>query len=316
VRDGNRTAQAARGVADVQKHVRMRSGDRFRIGSLTKTFVATVVLQLVSEGRLRLEDRVARWLPGVVRSGEAITVRQLLNHSSGIPDFDQEPLLEPYLSGNLGYRWAPRALIRIADAHPPLFEPGARYSYSNTNYLVAGLIVEAITKHRLGRELERRVFEPLRLSTTSFPTAPAVSARDAHGYLVIGKPPALDVTALSPYAWAAGAIVSTGADVATFYGALLAGGLLSRNGLAELQATLPANGDLPGTRAGLGIERYRLPCGVAWGYGGNFPGYLVYALTSPDGRRQAVLLINEDPGSVPKAVGPLFFRTLVRSYCG
>jgi D-alanyl-D-alanine carboxypeptidase len=317
VRDGRRNIEAARGLGQVEERVPIRAADRFRIGSLTKTYVATVVLQLAAEGKLRLDDRVDRWLPGVVRNGEGITVRQLLNHSSGIPEFDQDPrVLRPYLSGNLGYYWAPRRLIGIAQTHPPLFAPGARYSYSNTNYLVAGLIVEAVTHRPLAVELERRIFAPLHLGATSFPTAPGIAGRHAHGYLVLGKPPAIDVTGLSPYAWAAGAIVSTGADVASFYRALLSGRLLPRPQLAELETTVPAKSDLPDTRFGLGIFRYRLPCGVAWGFNGNFPGYLVYALSSANGQRQTVLLANEDPSSLPKAAGPLFVRVLERSYCG
>src|SRR5207247_1615364 len=103
-------------------------------------YVATVVLQLVGEHKLSLSDSVEHLLPGLVPNGNRITVRELLNHTSGLFDYEQDSrVLKPYLSGNLGYRWPPRTLVKIAVAHKPLFAPGARYSYSNTNYMLAGL---------------------------------------------------------------------------------------------------------------------------------------------------------------------------------
>jgi D-alanyl-D-alanine carboxypeptidase len=143
----------------------MRANDRFRIGSVTKTYVATVALQLVAERRLTLMDTVARWLPGLVPNGEHITIRELLNHSSGIPEFDQDPrVLKPYLSGHLAYHWTPRALVKIAVSHRARFAPGTRYSYSNTNYLLVGMVIEAVTGESLSRELEQRLFRPLHLA--------------------------------------------------------------------------------------------------------------------------------------------------------
>jgi D-alanyl-D-alanine carboxypeptidase len=318
-RRGDRVRQVAAGLADVQARTPTRPSDRFRTGSLTKTYVATVILQLVTEGKVALDDSVARWLPGLVPNGERITIRQLLNHSSGLPEFDQDPrVLKPYLAGDLRYHWSPRALVKIALSHKPLFAPGARYSYSNTNYLIAGLIVEAATGHSLGTELKQRIFTPLHLKGTSFQTKPGLSDPYAHGYFTIGKPPAADISGLSPYPWAAGAIDATAADTATFYRALLRGKLLRADQLKEMKTTLPEgeSSDLPGSRYGLGLESLRLSCGRAWGHGGNFPGYLAYSLTSNDGNHQAVVLLNEDPSSLPKETGPQFFRLLDTAYCG
>jgi D-alanyl-D-alanine carboxypeptidase len=131
----------------------MRASDRFRIGSVTKTYVATVALQLVAERRLALVDTVARWLLGLVPNGEHITIRELLSHSSGIPELDQDPrVLKPYLSGHLAYHWTPRALVKIAVSHRARFAPGTRYSYSNTNYLLVGMVIEAVTGESLSRD--------------------------------------------------------------------------------------------------------------------------------------------------------------------
>ena len=317
-RRGHRVEQTAGGFADVRTRTPMRATDLFRTGSLTKTYVATVVLQMVAEGTLSLEDTVERWLPGLVTNGDTITLRQLLNHSSGIPEFDQDPrVLKPYLAGNLGYRWSPLALVKVALSHKAS-APGLHHSYSNTNYLLVGLVVEAASHHTLAAELKRRIFTPLHLDATTFQLHLGPDAPYAHGYFTLGKPPATDISALSAYPWAAGAIVSSGADTATFYRALLRGQLLPTKQLDEMKTTLSegAKTDFPGSRYGLGLESLRLPCGRAWGHGGNYPGYLVYSLTSNDGSRQAVVLLNEDPASLPKSALHEFLKLLVKSYCG
>lgn len=318
-RDGARTVRLSSGLADVSEKVPMRLDDRFRIASLTKSYVAAVMLQLVGEGKVALGDSVERFLPGLVPNGERITIRELLNHTSGLPEYDEDArVLKPYLSGKLGYYWPPRRLIAIALSHKRLFEPGARYSYANTNYLLLGLIVEKATGHSLGTELRRRIFGPLHLQATSFPTTPRIPKPYAHGYFVLGKPPAADVSALSPsFAGAAGGIISTADDVASFYRLLLSGDLLDRSSLDAMQDTVAEPGpvDRKGSRYGLGIERYTTPCGAAWGHGGAFPGYLVYAFTSTDARRQAVLMVNESAESLPKRFAPLYFRLLTSAYC-
>ena len=219
VRRGAHTRRVARGYADRATRRPMRAGDRFRIGSLTKTFTATVVLQLAGEGRLGLDDTVERWLPGLVPGGERITVRQLLNHTSGLFNYtDDEQVLEGMLSDRRR-AWSPRELVAIGTAHPPTFAPGTRWAYSNTGYIVLGLIAEAVDGRPLATQLETRIFTPLKLRHTSFDSEPQIAGRYAHGYFV-GR----DVSVLNPTgAWAAGAMVSTAADVGRFYRALLGG---------------------------------------------------------------------------------------------
>jgi D-alanyl-D-alanine carboxypeptidase len=295
----------------------MRANDRFRVASIAKTYTATVVLQLVGEGKLRLDDTVERWLPGLVPHGDAISIRQLLNHTSGLADFEYDPtVLAPYLAGVLSHPWAPRELVQIAVSHPPLFAPGTDESYSSTNYLLAGLIVEARTGHTLGSELNRRVFRPLHLHATSFPTTARMPNPRAHGYHVIDRPPATDVTGLYPFPWAAGAIVSNAADTATFYGALLSGRLLSPRLLHAMETThAQKHVDVAGQRYGLGLQKYPTACGTAWGHAGAYPGYYAYNFTSTDGRRQAALEVNADPTSVGKATLLESIRLLAKAYC-
>jgi D-alanyl-D-alanine carboxypeptidase len=317
-RRGSRLDQLARGVAELRRHTPMRTDDRFRIGSLTKTYVATVVLQLVAERKIALTDTVERWLPGLVPNGSQITIRQLLNHTSGLPDFDQDPrFLKPYLSGHLRHHWPPRALVRIATSHKPLFAPGARYSYSNTNYLLAGLIIEAVTGHSLGAELKARIFVPLGLRATSFQTRSGLPAPYAHGYFVLSQPPASDVSDLSPFPWAAGAIVSTGREVATFYRALLRHRLLPDPELRLMKMTVSegAQASIPGARYGLGMEAFPVPCGRAWGEAGTFPGYVAFSVNSEDGNSQAVVLVNKDLSLLSRRAVRRFFTLLGDAYC-
>lgn len=294
-RDGSQVWRAASGVSDVDSGAAMRTVDRFRIGSITKTFVSTVILQLVAERRLRLTDSVQRWLPGIVPNDSAITVRQLLNHTSGLFDYTEDPrLLAPY-GTDPGYFWPPRDLVGLATSHPPLFAPGTGWSYSNTNYVVLGLVIESVTRQPASGEIERRVFQPLRLRDTFFPVRnPTLPSPYTHGYLT-NLPPdvvpdgTLDSTVLSPsIAWTAGGIVSTITDLARFYRALFTGRLLAPEQMRELTSTVPQSD------YGLGISRWDTACGTAWGHGGAFPGYRSVALTSADGARQAVVAINTD----------------------
>jgi CubicO group peptidase (beta-lactamase class C family) len=200
LRSGSSLTVLEGSFSDPRTHRLVRAGDHFRIGSITKIFVATVVLQLVAEGRLTLADTVEQRLPGLVPGGDRITLRELLQHTSGLYDYTDDPrTFAPYLGGKLAYAWKPRDLLAIAVSHKPLFAPGARWSYSNTNYLLLGLIVEAVTKDSLGGELARRIFRPLGLRQTRFEPGTHVAAPAAHGYYK-----AVDVTGLNGSAyWAA-----------------------------------------------------------------------------------------------------------------
>ncbi|MET7370931.1 serine hydrolase domain-containing protein [Micromonospora arida] len=295
--DGRRW-QVAAGVADRATGARARPDDRFRIASNTKAFVATVLLQLVGEGRLTLDDPVERWLLGVVRGngtdGSRITVRQLLNQTSGIWDpTDERSFWAPYLDE---HDWArvipPRTVIAAAVAHRPAFAPGTSWGYSNTNYLVAGLIIEAVTGRGAGNEVRRRIIDPLGLSQTSFPvTDPEIHGRHLHGYDLTGR----DVTTFSPsYDWTAGAMISTTDDLARFHRALFGGRLLAPAQQRELETVVPMN-DSP-ARYGLGVQRMMVPCTAGaipvWATDGGGPGFTSIAVTSLDHSRQLVLAGN------------------------
>jgi CubicO group peptidase (beta-lactamase class C family) len=174
VRTTKGVRSAATGVASLQPRIVMRAADRYRIASVTKTFVATVVLQLAAEGRLGLDDQVERWLPGMVPNGRSITLRELLNHSSGLFDYDQDEAWVTARISDPGREWSPRELLAVAFSHPPIFAPGSDWSYSNTNYILLGLVVEAATGTTLAAQLQARLFAPLALGATSFPAETAI----------------------------------------------------------------------------------------------------------------------------------------------
>jgi D-alanyl-D-alanine carboxypeptidase len=291
------------GLGNRRPKTGMRATDRFRIGSLTKTFVATVVLELVGEGRLSLDDSVERWLPGLVPNGGRITVRELLNHTSGLFDFTDDKTWVSRVIANPARDWPPRDLVAVATAHPPMFAPGTGWWYSNTNYILAGLVVEQVTGTTLERQLRQRIFEPLELEATSLPTAREIEGAHAHGYVGFATVPSLkagtylDATSLvSPsIAWGAGGIISNAGDVTTFYATLLHGRLLRPDLLTEMKSMVG-----PG-EYGLGLWFLHSRCGAAYGHFGDTPGYRNEVIASPDGRRAVDVMVNVDATFVASA---------------
>ena len=298
VRDEHGVTQAASGVADLRNSRPMRPGLHYRVGSVTKPFVATVVLQLVAEGRLSLQDTVERWLPGILPYGDQVTIRQLLSHTSGVPDYTLEPIVRLYTFPHARFRhWTPRELVALVADQPPDFPPGTGWSYSNTGYILAGMIVEAATGHKLGRELARRIFRPLGLRNTLFPiNRPTIPRPSARGYsLPLGQEqgPLLDFTVLNPsVAWAAGALISNLGDLEHFFGALLGGRLLPPRLLAAMTTPVPTG--RPGFGYGLGLVVIDTPAGRLLGHDGAIPGFLNIVLSTEDGRRQVGVMMNEE----------------------
>ncbi|MEW1891996.1 serine hydrolase domain-containing protein [Streptomyces sp. NPDC085659] len=300
---GGRSA-ARVGTAVAGSRIPMPWNGRFRIGSATKTFTAAVVLQLVGENRMSLDDTVERWLPGVVRGhgndGRRITVRQLLQHTSGLRDVAPEIAA---LNSAAGYRaerfrtYTPGELVRLAVSDAPRFPPGKGWSYSNTNYVLAAMIIEEVTGRSWAREVKARIIRPLGLSGTSVPgTFPLVRGPHAHGYAAFGTEEATDVTTLDPsMAFGSGAVISTAHDLSRFYAALLGGRLLTPAQLGELTDTV----DAPelGVRYGLGIAEIPLSCGGTYfGHRGELLGYTTWAGATADGRRSAAVYVNSEGG--------------------
>jgi D-alanyl-D-alanine carboxypeptidase len=309
IRKGGSTTVLTAGVADRSTQRPVGPDDRFRIASITKSFVATIVLQLVGEGKLSLTDTVEKFLPRLVPNGDKIKVRQLLNHTSGLYDYEQDPrVVAPYLNGNLGYTWTPRRLVALAVSHGPLFRPGARWSYSNTNYVLLGLIVEAVTKDKLASQLTRRILGPLGLKATRLGADANMGSPAAHGYYK-GQ----DVTRLNfSFAWAAGSMVSTARDVARFYQALLGGKLLRPQQLRQMETTVTGSGG----DYGLGLWEQPQLCGDSWGHIGVAVGYSSRAWSSKNGQHQAVVLFTKTTEPISPDVDFALGTLVDDAFCG
>jgi D-alanyl-D-alanine carboxypeptidase len=293
VRDQHGEWAGSAGVSRIGAPAPPPTDGRFRVGSATKTFTATVLLQLVAEGRVGLDDPVDRHLPrlGLDRR---ITVRMLLQHTSGLSNYTGEY----YEDGTVvpGITWSgrdwvesrfrtyrPAQLVRAAQSIPPRFEPGATWHYSNTNYTIALMLIERITGHGYAEEVSRRIVRPLGLTGTVAPgTSPEIPGPHAHAYYrypVDGRTVTIDITRQNP-SWATGAgdIISTTADLRTFITALMDGRLLPPALLAEMR-TPNASG------YGLGLFVLNV-CGVTLvNHNGGVQGYATLMYATPDGRR-------------------------------
>ncbi|WP_097956172.1 MULTISPECIES: serine hydrolase [Streptomyces] len=273
---GGRDRTYTAGTGDLATGAPVPVDGQVRIGSNTKTFVAVVVLQLVAERKVSLDAFVDTYLPGLVRGkgidGRRITVRHLLQQTSGLPEYTSR------LGDDVRY-YAPRELLATALRHPADFAPGKRWKYSNTNYVLAGLIVQKITGRPLADEIDRRVIQRIGLRHTYFPAPGDASIREPHPHGYHREPaqtPLRDITEMDPsWAWAAGQMISTNSDLNRFFTALLTGRLLPAPQLARMRSTVPADATFgPGARYGLGLVSRPLPCGgLSWGHGGSFPGY-------------------------------------------
>lgn len=308
-KDGRSTWSTTAGVGDLRTHAPRSADDRYRVGSITKTFVSTVLLQLEAEGRLSLDDKVEKWLPGVVHGnghdGGRITVRQLLNHTSGIFNYTaDETFGRTYFlkDGFFEHRYdtqSPAQLVAIAMAHTADFAPGTSWNYSNTNYVVAGMVIQKVTGRSYGEEIRHRIIDPLRLTATSVPgtrvTVPRPSSRAYSKLARTATGPTYDVTRLNPsLASSAGEMISDSADLDRFYSALLRGQLLPAKQLKEMKTTVAAPG-IPNAGYGLGLMDRELSCGVhVWGHGGGIHGSSSEAVTTANGRHSVAFNFNGD----------------------
>ncbi|MFE6049398.1 serine hydrolase domain-containing protein [Kitasatospora sp. NPDC056446] len=320
-RDG-RTRNYAAGVADLRTGAKVPVDGQVRAGSNTKAFTATVVLQLVGEGKVALDAPVEQYLPNLVRGegidGRHITVRQLLQHTSGLPDYVE---FVGDLDGSGRHTYVqPRTLLDLGLAHKALFAPGAGWAYSNTNYLLAGLIIEKVTGRPLAEQITQRVIDRIGLRHTYFPGVGDQGIREAHpeGYSARPGGSLDNVTELDPsWAWAAGQVISTPSDLNRFFTALFGGRLLGPAQLAQMRTTVevPAGKMWPGARYGLGVTSTTLTCGgLMWGHGGDIPGYQTRTGATDDGRAVTVAVTadREPTKQGPSDVLALLDATLCR----
>ncbi|MFJ1930472.1 MULTISPECIES: serine hydrolase domain-containing protein [unclassified Streptomyces] len=301
IRDDDQRWFGTAGVADIATGRERSPQDQFRIGSISKTFVATVMLQLAAESRLSLDDTVEQWLPGVVRGhnhdGGRVAIKTLLNHTSGIFNYtdDQEAL-------NRYETHTPELLVQIAMSHPVTFTPGSDWAYSNTNYILAGMIIERATGRALADDITERITRPLDLTGTYLPRGSDPTIRGPHSrhytkmFQTGPGAPVYDATELdSSMFWAAGGMISTAEDLNQFFGALLGGRILPPDQQRDMFTTLPTHGWIPNTTYGLGVSSVTLPCGeTVWGMGGALFGSWSYTYGARDGVHMVTVNVSGD----------------------
>ncbi|MGM2817240.1 serine hydrolase domain-containing protein [Bacillus cereus group sp. Bce001] len=290
VKNGETSWAYASGEGNIERNHKVDADSAFRIGSTTKTFVATVVLQLVGEKKLSLDDTVEKWLPGLIKGngydGSKITIRQLLNHTSGIADY-LTPDLKEKLIENPSENYTAEQLISRALQ----LEPVKGWSYSNTNMVIVGLIIQKVTGETYAEQIQKRIINPLSLKETVLPgSSMDIPKKNARGYLNTGDK-LVDITLFNPsFANASGEMISTGEDMTTFFRALLGGKLLT----PEMQKEMVTHTvDTPLGKYGLGIHATKLPDGTeVWGHGGGIPGFTNFAGGTKDGQHVISININ------------------------
>ncbi|MBK5430523.1 MULTISPECIES: serine hydrolase domain-containing protein [Bacillus] len=296
--NNGKTSSYTAGVADLSTKKSIKSEYRFRIGSVTKTFTATTVLQLVGENRIQLDDPIEKWLPGLIQGngydGNQITIRQLLNHTSGIAEYLKSKDADIM---NSKKTYTAEEIVKIGLSLPPDFSPGKGWLYSNTGYVILGMLIEKITGNSYAEEIEKRIIEPLDLSNTFLPgNSPVIPGKNhARGYMKIDETSELkDMTYYNPsLANSAGDMISNADDLNKFFSFLLGGKLLKERELKEMLTTVPIEGKGVGDGYGLGIYETKLPNGVSvWGHGGAIPGFTTFVGGVMGGKHTLAVNIN------------------------
>ncbi|MFF7177990.1 serine hydrolase [Streptomyces sp. NPDC008121] len=299
LREGDRTAVCRAGVAGTAAGRPPRTGDHMRIASVPKAFSGAVALRLADRRKLDLDDTVGERLPSLPAAWHRVTLRQLLQHTSGLPDFPTAPAFTEILQADPRHHFDSRRLLDFVADEGLRFPPGPRYAYSNSDNTAVALMAGAATGQRYERLLERLVYAPLGLRETSLPQGYRMPRPYIHGYDVTPPAPPEDISeALSASGvWASGGIVSTPKDLNAFIRAWAGGhGFLSPATRRQQRTFLPGAASEPagpGANAGgLAIFRYTTRCGAVYGHTGNFPGYTQLAAATADGKRSLTFSIN------------------------
>ena len=308
------------GVADVKSGRPIRRNDHLRTASTGKTFSGAVALQLVDDGSLSLDSTIGDTLPGLPAAWGAVTLRQLLQHTGGVPDYTKSPAWQAYVAAHLHQAVSvpPEFLIGIVAGQPLGFTPGSSYRYSNTDNVVIELMAEAATGQTYKELLRELVFSPLGLKQTSVPSGLQIPPPYVHGYDLAPPAPPEDVSGLfdpSLVGAAPGGMVSTPVDLNRFIRAYASGRLIEGSTRLQQRSFIRgAAGKPPGpgqNSGGLALYRYKTNCGTVLGHTGNFPGYTVFIAATPNGRRSVVVSANE---ALAKELKPRIFEQMRRTF--
>jgi D-alanyl-D-alanine carboxypeptidase len=291
----------------------------FRIASVSKAFNALLAVKLAGRG-LPLTETLRESIPGVLPAAEGVTLRQLLQHTSGLAEYIQAPAFGEQLGADPTRYFSPLELTAFVRDEPLEFTPGSKYHYSDTDNIAAGLMEEKVSGMPYEQLLAKRVFGPLGMRDSSLPRTQKMPRPFMHGYEVEpGKQPEDVSELLNPAgAWASGGIVSTPVDLAHFASAYVPTMLSATRGLTG--AFRPGSPSPPGPGknfAGLGIFRYRTGCGTVYGHTGSFPGYRVFLAARADGFRSVVFVANAQivPGQGSRQVAKAITKAQARAVC-
>lgn len=319
VQRGGQVKVHTAGYGDVETKRRPRGTDHMRIASTAKAFSGATALSLVTKGVLSLDDTIGQRLPSLPAGWGAVTLRQLLNHTSGVPDFTASPAFQQAVVASLTVAPPPEKLLDFVKNEPLVFAPGSRYAYSNSDNIVVGLMVQAATGKTYQEALQEQVYGPLGLTQTSLPAGPELPVPFIHGYDREDDGPPEDISEIfaSGWAWASGGIISTPLELNRFIRGYVAGKLFSAEVQAQQRTFIAGGGSEPpgpGTNAaGLALFRYQTRCGTVYGHTGNTFGYTHIMAASSDGSRSATVSINLQRTQKSEGQALRVFRALRRA---
>jgi D-alanyl-D-alanine carboxypeptidase len=291
------------GTGDVASSQPPTADDTVRIASVSKAFNGAVTLALVGRHKLSLRDTVGTVLPALPHAWSAVTVTQLLQHTSGVPDYIKDPVFLKQLQADPLQTLTPTQLLGFVAKDPLLFAPGSKYDYSDSDNIILGLMDEAVTGDTYESALATFVTGPLSLPLTVLPSNVNLPTPYLHGYDVSGAMPEDVSMLLNPgLAWASGGMLSTPRELNTFIRAYASGALIRASAHARQLTFRPGESGPPGpgiNSSGLGIYRYATPCGTVYGHTGNFPGYTIFAASTLRGTRSLDVIVNTQLQATP-----------------
>ena len=295
-RKGERRRVIKAGYGDLMPVERPHPNDHMRIASVAKAFSGAVALSLVDEGRITLDTTIGERLPDLPTAWHAVTLRQLLHHTSGLSDYTKDPDFQAAFGADPQLSIAPRQLLDFIADEPLLFTPDTEYRYSNSDNIIVGLMAEAATGVPYDTLLATHVYTPLGMKDTSLPSTSTMPEPFIHGFDTSVDPPEDISTAISPSgAWASGGIVSTPADLSRFVRGYIGGRLFSKAQRTQQFDFVSGNSDPPGpgnNSAGLAVFKYPTNCGTVFGHTGSFPGYTQFIAASRNGQASVTVSIN------------------------
>lgn len=297
VQRGRRPALHVAGTTEVGAETPPTLDDHTRVASVAKAFSGAAALSAVASGDLKLTSTIGKVRPDLPKAWAKVQLWQLLQHSSGIPDFSQTEAFGQALRASLLEPPPPVELLSFVADQPLSFRPGSKYKYSNSDNIIIGLMVETATKSTYEQALEQRVYDRLGLDETSLPSGATIPTPFIHGYDIAPPAPAEDASEVfaAGWTWASGGIVSTPADANRFVRGYVAGRTTSRAAHKAQMRFRAGHSEPPGpgrNTAGLALFRYQTRCGTVYGHTGNTAGYTQFVAASRDGKRSTSVSVS------------------------